>query len=353
MDFAATRRLLAPWLYSSALAALLSGCASTDDGIVNGDTRNQVIISVRDQKLTVIEPDHHRVSFPISTSKYGFGDRRGSYATPLGELAVAQKIGTGAPSGSVFKSRVRTGEIVKIDAPGRDAIVTRIIALRGLEAGNKDAWARGIYIHGTPEERNIGRPTSYGCIRMRSRDVITLYDMIKVGARVQIIDTTANKAIAANIVTPVTTPATPPVVVPPAVTATTATAIASNDSPGAARNDPATTKALVKAVAADHTQNPASVGSIATEVKPATALQAAAPPASPPAPTPPPVSGKKEWAGAPSKLLAKANEAEARNNRNPKTVGILHPASSNGTTEASYNTPSGGRSLNRGVLDSL
>ena len=41
-----------------------------------------------------------------------------------------------------------------------------------------------IYIHGTPEERNIGLPVSYGCIRMRSRDVIELFDIVGTGAQV-------------------------------------------------------------------------------------------------------------------------------------------------------------------------
>ena len=349
MEFAAACRRLAPWVYSAALVALLSGCASTDNGVVQGDTRNQVIISIRDQKLTVVQPDHHRVTFPISTSKYGFGgDRRGSYTTPLGELAIAQKIGDGAPAGSVFRSRVRTGEIVGIDAPGRDAIVTRILALRGLENGNKDAWARGIYIHGTPEERNIGRPSSYGCIRMRSRDVIALYDMVKVGARVQIIDTTVNKAIAANIVTPPPTPVAPPVVAP-----STTTAVAANTAPaGPAKSDPATAKALATAIAADRKQSTPGVPATATEVASSAGLQAAATAAQKPAAPSPPA--KKEWAGSPAKLLAKANETEAKA-KNARPIGAAHPGSSgsNGTTEASYNTSGTSRDLNRGVLDSL
>ena len=67
--------------------------------------------------------------------------------------------------------------------PGRDPIVTRILWLRGREPQNANAYGRFIYIHGTPEERNIGRPASYGCVRMRSRDVIQLYDTSAVGAR--------------------------------------------------------------------------------------------------------------------------------------------------------------------------
>jgi lipoprotein-anchoring transpeptidase ErfK/SrfK len=74
-----------------------------------------------------------------------------------------------------------------VDAPGRDPIVTRILWLEGLEPQNQRAYDRYIYIHGTPEERNIGRPVSYGCVRMRSQDVIDLYERVGVGARVQIV----------------------------------------------------------------------------------------------------------------------------------------------------------------------
>jgi len=65
----------------------------------------------------------------------------------------------------VFKSRRRTGGNCERKRSGPDPIVTRIIWLRGREL-NANAFARDIYIHGTPEERNIGLPVSYGCIRM-------------------------------------------------------------------------------------------------------------------------------------------------------------------------------------------
>src|SRR5262249_3399889 len=84
--------------------------------------------------------------------------------------------------------RRRTGEVVGVIAPGRDPIVTRIIWLRGEEAQNSNAFMRDIYIHGTPEERNIGRPVSYGCIRMRSTDVVQLFNSIGYGAEVSIVD---------------------------------------------------------------------------------------------------------------------------------------------------------------------
>lgn len=147
----------------------------------------RIIISVRDQKLMVVENGKRAAVYPISTSKFGLGDRSGSMATPLGWLQVAEKIGDHAPVGAVFHKRRFTGEIIPPNAPGRDPIVTRIIWLRGLEPGNANAFNRCIYIHGTPEEKFIGRPASYGCVRMCSKDVTQVYAQIQLGALVRII----------------------------------------------------------------------------------------------------------------------------------------------------------------------
>jgi lipoprotein-anchoring transpeptidase ErfK/SrfK len=152
------------------------------------DTQHQVVVSVREQKLAVLNHGNLLAVYPVSTSKFGLSDRPGSYGTPLGKLEIAEKIGDNAPPGTVFKDRHRTGEIVRPDSPGRDPIVTRILWLRGREPGNANAFRRDIYIHGTPEERNIGRPVSYGCIRMRSRDVINLYNIVGRGAEVTIVN---------------------------------------------------------------------------------------------------------------------------------------------------------------------
>jgi len=117
---------------------------------------------------------------------FGLGDAWGRMTTPLGYLAVEKKIGDNAPTGAVFHNRRLTGEVLQPNAPGRDPITTRIIWLRGLEAQNAHAFQRCIYIHGTPEEKNIGRPASYGCIRMKSSDVAELYNRVPLGALVQI-----------------------------------------------------------------------------------------------------------------------------------------------------------------------
>lgn len=143
-------------------------------------------VSVADQKMAVYRHGREIARYDVSTSKFGLGDRPGSNATPLGEMEVAKKIGGNAPLGMKFKDRKPTGEIVAINAPGRDPIVTRILWLKGLEPQNRNTFSRTIYIHGTPEESRIGTPASYGCIRMRSSDVIALYDTVGEGARINI-----------------------------------------------------------------------------------------------------------------------------------------------------------------------
>ena len=171
------------------LSFLLASCATPKD------VQHHVVISVKDQKLALLDHEKLVAIYPVSTSKYGLGDWRGSYRTPLGELEIAQKVGDGMPPGTVFKDRRRTGEIVLPNAPGRDPIVSRIIWLRGREPQNANAFGRDIYIHGTPEERNLGLPVSYGCVRMSSNDVIKLYEMVGLGAQVTIADAPLDKVV--------------------------------------------------------------------------------------------------------------------------------------------------------------
>jgi lipoprotein-anchoring transpeptidase ErfK/SrfK len=171
------KRLLA----LAALALFVSSCATPD-------TRHHVVISIPQQRLALLDNGALMATYPISTSKFALGDVPGSNGTPLGELEVAKKIGGSAPSGMVFKDRRPTGEILAPDAPGRDPIVTRILWLRGREAQNANAFGRYIYIHGTPEERTIGTRASFGCIRMRSQDVIQLYNIVGYRARVTILN---------------------------------------------------------------------------------------------------------------------------------------------------------------------
>jgi lipoprotein-anchoring transpeptidase ErfK/SrfK len=156
----------------------LSNCAST--------TSQELRVSVQDQKMALYDQGQVVRVYGISTSKFGCGDYRSSCCTPLGKMKVAQKIGDGMPPGMVFKHRRATGEVIRPNAPGRDPIVTRILWLSGAQGKNRNTYGRYIYIHGTPEERNIGLPASYGCIRMRSMDIIDLYNRVPVGSTVRV-----------------------------------------------------------------------------------------------------------------------------------------------------------------------
>ena len=151
----------------------------------------EIVVSVRRQTMTVLDAGARKSQFAISTSKFGVGSQPRSYRTPLGTFTIERKVGAGHRPGTVFKGLRATGEVVAPNAPGRDPIVTRVLCLSGGSAGS-----RGIYIHGTPEEALIGRPASYGCIRMRSRDVIALFDTVPVGARVVITDAPSHRTAA-------------------------------------------------------------------------------------------------------------------------------------------------------------
>ena len=161
-----------------------------------------IIVSVSQQRLALVEHGQCVAQYPVSTSKFGLGDRPSSYATPLGWLEVASKVGAGAPQGAVFKGQCFTGEVLRPNAPGRDPIVTRILHLRGLQTGNARSFNRGIYIHGTPEEQKIGRPASYGCIRMRSRDVVRVFDAAPLGTRIAIVRASIGSALRQIAFTP-------------------------------------------------------------------------------------------------------------------------------------------------------
>lgn len=161
------------------LAGTLSQCTSVPP-------KGDVVVSVKDQKLGIYDHGKLTKQYVISTSKFGLGDQQGSNRTPLGEHEIIAKIGKGLPAGAVLKSRRWNGEVLKPNAPGRDPIVSRILWLRGMEATNRNAFNRYIYIHGTTEENRLGKPASYGCVRMGMRDVVDLFNTVDIGAKVVI-----------------------------------------------------------------------------------------------------------------------------------------------------------------------
>ena len=197
-------------VFSIAARCLLIACAFVLACCATKDRDHYVRVSVPDQKMLVFRKGVEIERYDVSTSKFGVGSRSGSNATPLGIMEVAKKIGKGAGLGMKFKGRRATGEIVRPNSPGRDPIVTRILWLRGLESHNRNTLARCIYIHGTPEEWRIGTPASYGCIRMRSRDVVDHFNTIGVGARVEVTMSPFPQQLVRTALPPPAAPALPP-----------------------------------------------------------------------------------------------------------------------------------------------
>jgi len=165
-----------------------------DTGFASPEDK-KIRVSVSRQRLFLYEGGEAVREYPVSTAKKGTGNRIGSYRTPLGLHRVSALIGDGAESGTVFVGRRDTGRVAEIHTDpvktGEDAITTRILRLEGLEpginrGGDVDTFRRYIYIHGTHEEGLIGSPASRGCIRMRNRDVIELFDLVDTGTLVKI-----------------------------------------------------------------------------------------------------------------------------------------------------------------------
>jgi len=162
-----------------------------------GRQPNVAVVSVSEQRLFLYERGKRKKEYPVSTSRFGVGNRDGSHRTPLGLHRIVEKIGANVPTGTVFKARRPTNRIAriyksKITLP-YDLVTTRILRLEGLEPGiNKgfgiDTYQRYIYIHGTHEEGMIGRPASIGCVRMTNKDVIDLFNKIPNNSLVLIVE---------------------------------------------------------------------------------------------------------------------------------------------------------------------
>ncbi|MDR2239944.1 MAG: L,D-transpeptidase [Zoogloeaceae bacterium] len=158
----------------------------------------KIRVSLSRQRLELLdEAGECQRAYAVSTAKAGPGEQRGSYRTPRGQHIVRAKIGAGQPENAVFVRRRPTGEIyspaLACAHPDRDWILTRILWLSGCEPGRNrlgevDTMRRFIYIHGTPDDVELGQPGSIGCVRMNNRDIIELFDLVAPGTAVEIVE---------------------------------------------------------------------------------------------------------------------------------------------------------------------
>ena len=247
------RKTLRPLIVISLLACIFSTRAPAQEVVPES---LELLISVADQRLVFLREGEIIAKYRVSTSRFGIGDSFGSYKTPVGQFKVCDKVGEALASGTVIKHRVATAEVLPVNAAGRDPIVTRVIWLEGLEEQNRNAKARGIYIHGTTEENKLGNPVSWGCIRMRSSDVTEIFDHAPVGMRVSII---AGKLPKLHKYVPA-----PPVIIaastPPAKTVPDIAAKKAEPAPHLAANSPPAHPARLAPVASGPGLIPADPG---------------------------------------------------------------------------------------------
>ena len=159
----------------------------------------RIEVSLAEQTLKLLD-DADRVAhrYSVSTSRNGAGELKDSFCTPRGRHIIRAKIGAGVAENTIFIGRRPSGEIYTTALgerhPGRDWILTRILWLSGCEPGfnrlgNVDTMRRHIYIHGSPDSAQMGKPGSIGCIRMHNRDIVELFDQVATGTPVDILET--------------------------------------------------------------------------------------------------------------------------------------------------------------------
>jgi L,D-transpeptidase YbiS len=150
----------------------------------------RLVVNVQTQRADLFKYGAKIKSYSISTAANGLGSEEGSLKTPSGLLKVAEKIGDGAASGTVFKGRKATGEVWSaspsnaLSQSTEDLILTRILWLEGVEESNANTHQRYIYLHGTNQESLLGQAVSHGCIRFSNKDIEELFDLVPVGTEV-------------------------------------------------------------------------------------------------------------------------------------------------------------------------
>jgi hypothetical protein len=169
-------------------------CLATCQRLGITPTKYIFTVNIAAQRAALFEDEKFVKSYRCSTSRYGIGEAMDSLCTPRGLHRIAEKYGDGNPAGTIYKDREVVGNVSELGIAA-GGITTRIMWLEGLEPGfnrgtngtvDVDTHDRTIYIHGTGDQKSLGRPASNGCIHLADKDLIALYDLLPSGTLVWI-----------------------------------------------------------------------------------------------------------------------------------------------------------------------
>ena len=148
------------WIGLIAQLILVLPSVAQDAGSAGrGRITRTVLVSIPDRKLAVLEDGDLVASFPIAVGA-------SMSPTPTGEFEIVNRLEK--------PTYYHQGVVIP---PGKDnPIGTRWVGLS----------EKGFGIHGTNAPKSIGHAASYGCIRLRNRDMERLFTMVRVGDVVEI-----------------------------------------------------------------------------------------------------------------------------------------------------------------------
>ncbi len=118
-----------------------------------------VVVNIPALKLELIEAGKTLRTYPIAVGKR-------TTPTPTGVFHVATRV----------KNPAWYGKRQVVEPGAANPVGSRWIGLD----------AKGYGIHGTNAPKSVGKPASHGCIRMRKADVEELFELVRVGDKVEI-----------------------------------------------------------------------------------------------------------------------------------------------------------------------
>jgi L,D-transpeptidase ErfK/SrfK len=125
----------------------------------------KLVLKLKERRLYLYRGDKLETKYPVAIGKPG-------WETPTGSFKIIQMIKDPAWA-HPFKKGV-------VLPPGpQNPLGKRWVAF----------WTDGtnaIGFHGTPNESVMGRAVSHGCVRMRNKDVVALYDQVSLGTSVTV-----------------------------------------------------------------------------------------------------------------------------------------------------------------------